>query len=225
MNLIDSQQQLRRERLVVNLRDKGIAGDKVLKAIGSVQRHRFLPVAFTGDSYEDSALPIGENQTISQPSVVARMTEALNLEKGHKVLEIGTGSGYQTAVLCKLSRRVFSVERYRSLSDRSTGLLHELGYHNFVSMVGDGTLGWFQQAPFDRIIVTAAGPYIPQALMDQLAPDGVMVIPVGKQGTGCTQQLVRCIKDSEGNITREPLGEVVFVPLVGVQGVEERRTA
>ena len=223
MNLIESQHQLRRERMITRLRTAGVAGDKVLRAMSNVLRHKFLPAAFTGDSYEDSALPIGENQTISQPSTVARMTEALNIERGHKVLEIGTGSGYQCSILCELARRVFTVERHRSLSERATRVLRELGYHNFVQMVGDGTLGWPQQAPFDRIIVTAAGPTIPQALIDQLGPEGVLVIPVGSPNG--SQQLVRCQKMGDGTLLQESLGETVFVPLVGKQGSrgEERQ--
>ncbi|MDD9912860.1 MAG: protein-L-isoaspartate(D-aspartate) O-methyltransferase [Alphaproteobacteria bacterium] len=217
------QKDFRIQRMMDVLRQKNVASDTVLRAMELVPRHQFLSRAFSSDAYDDSALPIGENQTISQPSVVAQMTEALNLNKGHKVLEIGTGSGYQLAVLCQLARRVFSVERHRSLSERATTLLHDLGYHNFITVVGDGTLGWHQQAPFDRIIVTAAGPKIPPALLDQLAPEGILVIPVGAPGK--SQQLIRCTKSLDGHIQQEILGPVVFVPLVGEQGVEERRSA
>jgi protein-L-isoaspartate(D-aspartate) O-methyltransferase len=223
MNLMDGQQQLRRDRLIAELRRKKDAGDSVLAAMARVPRHLLMPRAFTGDAYENAALPIGENQTISQPSVVAQMTEALAVDKTHKVLEIGTGSGYQTAILCELARRVFTIERFESLARRAEARLREMGYHNFVPLVGDGTLGWPGQAPFDRIIVTAASPKIPQALTDQLAPGGVLVIPVGAQGG--RQHLVRCHKEADGTLQQELLGAVVFVPLVGAQGVQEKKSA
>jgi protein-L-isoaspartate(D-aspartate) O-methyltransferase len=223
MNLMDGQQQLRRDRLIAELRRNKDAGENVLAAMAKVPRHLLMPRAFTGDAYENAALPIGENQTISQPSVVARMSEALAVDKTHKVLEIGTGSGYQTAILCGLARRVFTIERFESLAQRAETRLRDMGYHNFIPLVADGTLGWPAQAPFDRIIVTAASPKIPQALTDQLAPGGVLVIPVGAQGG--RQQLVRCHKQADGTLQEEILGHVVFVPLVGAQGVQEKKSA
>ncbi|MFZ2620382.1 MAG: protein-L-isoaspartate(D-aspartate) O-methyltransferase [Alphaproteobacteria bacterium] len=222
MNLIDGQGTLKRERLIAELRKNKDASERVLKAMLAIPRHKFLPAAFTGDAYDNSALPIGENQTISMPSVVAQMTEALDVQAHHKVLEIGTGSGYQAAILCSLCKRLFSIERHRSLAERAEKLLRSLGFHNLITMVADGTMGWPAQAPFDRIMVTAAGPAIPQALKDQLAVGGVMVIPVG--ATLQTQYVVRCTR-TEAGFTEEILNKVVFVPLVGEQGVGGRKSA
>jgi len=201
----------RKIRLIMNLRRAGITSTEVLSAIEKVPRELFLPASFHDQAYEDQALPIGQGQTISQPQIVALMTEALKIEKNQKVLEIGTGSGYQTAVLAHLSRRVYSIERFRSLSQSAEARLQELRLHNVTLRVGDGHKGWPEQAPFDRIIVTAAAKEIPESLVNQLAPDGIMVIPVGEDAN--EQILVKVVK-SEGGISCSHLADVRFVPLV-----------
>lgn len=207
----------RMRRMLDAVRTAGVTDEKVLAALAQVPRELFVSRTFSVDAYDDACLPIGEQQTISMPSVVARMTAALNLTGSEKVLEIGTGCGYQTAVLCRLARRVFTIERLKGLSDGSVPRLQAMGYTNFTPLVGDGTLGWPAQAPFHAIIVTAAGPKVPQALLDQLAPGGRLVIPVGQ--TESTQKLIRVVKAEDGTCTEEILGPVVFVPLVGEQGV------
>jgi protein-L-isoaspartate(D-aspartate) O-methyltransferase len=205
------------EKLMQKLKGLGIKED-VLMAMQKVPREAFLSPAFKHEAYKDAALPIGESQTISQPKVVALMTHALDVQKNHKVLEIGTGCGYQTAVLCKLARRVFTIERFASLKNAADKRLHGLGMSNYVTQVGDGSLGWPQQAPFDRIMVTAASPTPPQALLDQLGDNGVMVIPIGKQEDEF-QRLMRYYRRTDGTIGEYYLGDVRFVPLVGKQGV------
>lgn len=211
----------RMRRLLDIVRSQGVSDLRVLEAMARVPRELFVPRAMAVDAYDDACLPIGEQQTISMPSVVARMTEALALTGKEKVLEIGTGCGYQTAVLCRLAKRVFTVERLKGLSDTAVPRLQAMGYTNFTPLVGDGTLGWPQQAPFDAIIVTAAGPRIPQALVAQLAPGGRLVIPVGELES--RQQLMLVTKSLDGQLQQKILGTVVFVPLVGQQGVALRR--
>lgn len=215
--------QVQSEKLIKELASLGIKKD-VLEAMARVPREVFLSAAFKDEAYKDSALPIGESQTISQPKVVALMTHALDVQKGHKVLEIGTGCGYQTAVLCKLARRVFTIERFSSLKDGAEKRLHGLAISNFVTQVGDGSLGWSMQAPFDRIMVTAASPTVPQALLEQLSENGVMVIPIGKQEDEY-QRLMRYYRRTDGSIGEYYLGDVRFVPLVGEQGVREREAS
>tara|TARA_R110000868_G_scaffold189695_1_gene432831 strand:+ start:17207 stop:17872 length:666 start_codon:yes stop_codon:yes gene_type:complete len=212
--------KLQADRLIKTLSDLGIKKD-VLNVMVKIPREAFLSAAFKNEAYNDSALPIGESQTISQPKVVALMTHALDVQKGHKVLEIGTGCGYQTAVLCKLARRVFTIERFASLKNGAEKRLHGLAISNFVTQVGDGSLGWPMQAPFDRIMVTAASPEAPKALLDQLGENGVMVIPIGKQEDEY-QKLMRYYRRSDGTIGEYYLGDVRFVPLVGAQGVPEQ---
>lgn len=211
----------RMRRMLDAVRANGTRDEKVLEAMARIPRELFVPKTMAADAYDDACLPIGEQQTISMPSVVAQMTAALNLTGSEKVLEIGTGCGYQTALLCRLAKRVFTIERLKGLSETAVPRLQAMGYTNFTPLVGDGTLGWPGQAPFDRIIVTAAGPQVPPALVDQLAKGGVLVIPVGPQES--TQRLVRVAKDTEGTVTQEILGPVAFVPLVGQQGVGARR--
>lgn len=213
----------RMRRMLEAVRAQGITDARVLEAMSRIPREMFVSAALATDAYDDACLPIGEQQTISMPSVVAQMTAALELKGGEKVLEIGTGCGYQTAVLCKLVRRVFTIERLKGLSDAAVPRLQALGYTNFTPLVGDGTLGWPAQAPFDCIIVTAAGPQVPPALVAQLANGGRLVIPVGPQEA--TQKLVRVRKSAEGEVTQEILGPVAFVPLVGEQGVAAPRRA
>jgi protein-L-isoaspartate(D-aspartate) O-methyltransferase len=198
-------------RLSAELRRAGISDDRVLAAIERVPRERFVPPTFADQAYENVALPIGHGQTVSQPLVVALMTQALELGERHKVFEIGTGSGYQTAVLARLCRRVFSIERYRALLKEAEKRFAELRLHNVTCKFGDGTKGWPEQAPFDRIIVTAAAPKLPSRLADSLVPGGILVAPVGEERRD--QILVRIRRLEEGFQTEE-LGPVRFVPLV-----------
>lgn len=197
--------------LIMQLRRRGIRDAKVLRAIEGVPRELFVDEAFTDHAYQDIALPIECGQTISQPYVVAFMTEKLELDDRHKVLEIGTGSGYQAAVLSHLCRRVYSVERWRELQKLADHRLAELGITNVTTIIGDGWLGWPPQAPFDRIIVTAAALDAPAALLDQLKEGGRMIIPLGE--TRDEQQLVQIDKTEEG-LVETPLLPVRFVPLV-----------
>ena len=200
-----------RKRLVDRLMEEGIVDQRVLRAIGAVQRHRFVDEALANIAYRDTALPIGHGQTISQPLIVARMTEAL-LEAGpfERVLEVGTGSGYQAAVLAEITDQVLTVERIRPLYQRAGRLLRELGYHNVRLRQSDGSWGWPQLGPFERIVVTAGGSQIPEALREQLAPGGVLVIPVGPSGR---QELIRVTRQGS-DWHEESLGLVSFVPLV-----------
>lgn len=204
--------EARKIRLIMELRRLGIGHTAVLSAIERVPRERFAPASFQDQAYENRALPIGQGQTLSQPLVVASMTQALEADKRCKVLEVGTGSGYQCAVLSRLCRRVYSVERHKELLRRAESLFAELRLHNITTRLGDGMLGWPEQAPFDRIIVTAAAAEVPHALADQLVVGGIMVLPVGRPGQD--QRLVR-LKRHESGTTDEDLGGVRFVPLVG----------
>ena len=198
-------------RLLMELRGLGITDARVLGALERVPRDLFVPAAFREQAWENVALPIGHAQTISQPLVVALMTEALEVGERHKVLEIGTGSGYQAAVLAKLCRRVFTIERHRGLLREAEKRFAELKLHNITTRFGDGSKGWPEQQPFDRIMVTAAAPAVPQVLIDSLAEGGILVVPVGEERRD--QQLVRIIRTPEGIVT-EDLGPVRFVPLV-----------
>lgn len=210
----------RKIRLIMELRRSGITDTQVLSAIERVPRELFVPETFSDRAYDNIALPIDQGQTISQPYVVAYMTQMLELFPRAKVLEIGTGSGYQTAVLSPLCRRVFTVERYRSLSRQAEQRLKALGLTNVVTKVGDGRLGWPEQAPFDRIIVTAAAfDGVPVALKTQLREDGgILVIPVG---SGLSQEIIKVRRDGE-DYTEERLLPVRFVPLVEGVAEEER---
>ncbi len=212
----------RQLRLVMELRRQGIADTRVLGAMERIPRESFVPETFRDQAYEDTALPIGHGQTISQPTVVARMTEALAVTDRHRVLEIGTGSGYQAAVLAKLCRRLYTIERHRPLLQQAEARFRELRLHNVTTRWGDGTKGWPESAPFDRIIVTAAGLEIPDTLPEQLAPGGIMIIPVGERGD--TQRLVRIVRDADGFVC-DDMGTVRFVPLVAglPRGAAERR--
>jgi len=199
--------------LVMALRRQGIKDNKVLSVIERLPREEFVSPAFQAQSYEDHALPIECGQTISQPFIVAYMTERLELTDRMKVLEIGTGSGYQTAVLARLCRRVYSIERYRTLSLDAVKRLEKLDIHNVTTKVGDGYKGWPEQAPFDRIIVTAAAPEVPEELIAQLKVGGIMIIPVdGPYGRG-DQNLLRIVRTEDG-IEVEKILPVKFVPLV-----------
>ena len=199
-----------RERLVQRLRETGIRDAAVLEAIGRVPRHLFMDEALASRAYEDTALPIGHGQTISQPYMVARMTELLLADGARRVLEIGTGSGYQTAVLCALTQEVFSVERIEPLHKRARRCLQELGYRNFRLKLSDGNDGWPEYGPYDAILVTAAAADVPTALLAQLAPGGRLLIPVGNSAR---QELLSIRQTAEG-VVREHVELVNFVPLV-----------
>jgi protein-L-isoaspartate(D-aspartate) O-methyltransferase len=201
----------KRLRLLMELRGAGIDDPRVLGAIEKTPRELFVPANLRDEAYENVALPIGVGQTISQPYVVALMTERLQLDERHKVLEIGTGSGYQTAILARLSRRVFSVERHRELMAEAGLRFEQLSLPNIACRFGDGSKGWPEQAPFDRIIVTAAPAEIPMALVEQLTPDGLMVLPVGAEFHD--QKLLRLRRTGPGFET-DDLGWVRFVPLI-----------
>lgn len=203
-----------RDRLVARLREQGIASVPVLERIRSVPRHVFVDEALASRAYEDTALPIGLGQTISQPYVVARMTEAATIGAPKRVLEVGTGCGYQTAVLSPLVEKVYTIERLGPLLDKARERLAALGLTNVEFRHGDGYEGWPEAAPFDAIIVTAAPAAVPKALLEQLAENGRIVLPVGPDGS---QELLRLTR--RGNeYTRERLGFVSFVPLVGGVG-------
>jgi protein-L-isoaspartate(D-aspartate) O-methyltransferase len=199
--------------LIMELRRRGIKSKAVLSAIERVARDSFVPTTFSKQAYEDHALPIECGQTISQPFVVAYMTEKLEVGDRMKVLEVGTGSGYQAAILSRLCRRVYTIERYRTLMRDAVNRFETLNLHNITTKVGDGASGWPEQAPFDRIMVTAAAPELPQMLVDQLKVGGIMVLPVDIPGRPREQKLVRVTRTETG-IEREDLMDVRFVPLV-----------
>ncbi len=196
---------------------RGISDPSVLEAMGKVPRHLFVDEALRDQAYNDHPLPIGEKQTISQPYIVALMTESLGLSGKEKVLEIGTGSGYQTAVLAELANRVFSIERHPALAYRANQILQKLGYTNIIIRVGDGSLGWPDDSPFDGAIVTAGTPKIPQPLVDQLSMGGRLIVPVGDR---LSQDLYKVERTPEG-IHKTNLGGVRFVDLVGKWGWNE----
>jgi protein-L-isoaspartate(D-aspartate) O-methyltransferase len=200
-------------RLLMHLRRSGISDHRVLGAIERVPREAFVPDAFLDQAYEDIALPIGHGQTISQPIVVGLMTQALSVTDRHKVLEIGTGSGYQAAVLARICRRLYTIERHKPLLDLALGRIDTMRISNITARWGDGMKGWPEQAPFERIIVTAAhrGDVPPRALTDQLAIGGIIVIPMGDEKRN--QRLVRFTR-TESGLEREDLWPVRFVPLL-----------
>src|SRR5664280_1042229 len=181
---------------LLTLRRRGISDQSVLRAMDEVPRERFVEAGFADSAYADQALPISCGQTISQPYVVAYMTEQLALRPHHRVLEVGTGSGYQAAVLSRLAREVVSIERYRTLADQARERLHALGYDNVEVVVGDGFAGVPEKAPYDRIIVTAAAEEVPQTLIDQLGDDGVMILPLGPHGG--SQHIIKLTKSTTG---------------------------
>ena len=203
--------ETRKARLILALRSQGVTENKVLDAIERTPRDLFTPELFTDRSWEDSALPIACGQTISQPYIVGLMTQSLKLEPRARVLEIGTGSGYQTAILARLARLVYTVERYRTLMQAAEERFKTLGLLNVITRFGDGGEGWPEQAPFDRILVTAAAPEEPKTLLAQLKPSGVLVAPIGK---GPVQSLRRYTGDGKGAFKAETLCDVRFVPLL-----------
>ncbi len=205
-----------RTQLVNELQAKGIRDLAVLKAVAHVPRHLFVPESVRHRAYQDAALPIGAGQTISQPWVQARSLELARLTGRERVLEVGTGSGYQTALLAECADQVFSVERIPALSQAARNVLQQLGYRNLSLMTGDGTLGWRPYAPYDAIIVAAASPEIPKPLVEQLSPGGRLILPLG---TRESQTMVLVTRDPNGDGTRvEPVSDVRFVPLIGQFG-------
>ena len=205
----------RRQKMVMQqLAERGIHDTRVLDAMGRLPRERFLPADVRHPVYEDCALPIAENPTISQPYMVGIMSEALRLKGGERVLEIGTGSGYQAAILSMLGGQVISVERHPFLAERAIVVLKELGFRNIDVVIGDGSRGWPAAAPYDAIIVTAGAPAVPDHLVGQLAPEGRLVIPVGD----AKQQMLMRITNRAGHIQREEIMPCVFVPLIGAYG-------
>ena len=207
-----------RNRMVESqLISRGIKDARVLETMRKLPRHRFVEEALVSQAYNDHPLPIGEKQTISQPYMVALMTEALELQGPERVLEIGTGSGYQTAILAELAEKIYSIERLRALSARAQRILDDLGYFNVVLKVGDGTVGLKEEAPFEAIMVTAGSPDVPQPLVDQLAMGGRLVVPVGDR---YTQALMKIVRVKEG-ISKTDLGGCRFVNLLGTHGWQE----
>ncbi len=200
-----------RKKLVDEIRSKGIDDERVLEAINKVPRHFFLDKAFLEFAYEDKAFPIGSEQTISQPYTVAYMTQLLNLKKGEKVLEIGTGSGYQACILAEMGAKVFTIERQRALYDKTKALLRKISYPFIKCFYGDGYKGLEAYAPFDKIIVTAAAPEIPDALIEQLKPGGCLVIPYGRSKV---QQMLRFNKIDADTIEKEVFDHFSFVPML-----------
>jgi len=212
--MIDPYTQSRENMVKTQIKARGITDFRVLTAMFKVPRHRFVGPDLVSQSYGDYPLSIGDGQTISQPYIVALMTEALELTGQEKTLEIGTGSGYQTAILAELSAQVYTVERIPVLMARARKILGELGYTNINYNVFDGTIGWSEYAPFDAIIVTAAAPKVPEPLLEQLAEDGRLVIPVG----GRLEQDLLKITKKQGETIRKNLGGCRFVNLIGVHG-------
>lgn len=209
---------LERDKMIrEQLAARQIRDPKVIEAMRAVPRHLFVPDEVKSNAYEDRPLPIGKDQTISQPYMVALMVQALELNGNEKVLEIGTGSGYETAILAELSAQVFSIERLEDLAARAQTLLAALGYQNIRIKVGDGTLGWQEHAPYDAIVITASSPQIPRPLIEQLQPNGIFILPMGEEQL---QSLVRLRKSIDG-IREEYLGECRFVKLRGAYGWEE----
>lgn len=204
-----------RKKMVAELVKRGITDQRVLAAMQELPRHIFVEEAMASQAYGDGSLPIGEKQTISQPFIVARMTQMLELSGREKVLELGTGSGYQAALLATLANRVYTVERIRPLALKARKALDSLGLLNVNLRIGDGTNGWAEEAPFDAILVTAGAPYLPQCLIDQLAPGGRLVIPVGDR---VDQQLVMVRKNADGSIETQEADGCRFVRLIGKNG-------
>ena len=207
----DEMQQKRQRMVEQQIRKRGVSDPRVLYAMLSVQRHLFVPVQYRSAAYEDYPLSIGHGQTISQPFIVAYMTEALQLSGDEKVLEIGTGSGYQAAILAECAKSVYTIEIIEPLCNSASQILREHGYENCFVRCGDGYAGWPEEAPFDAIMVTAAPREIPQTLVEQLAPNGRMIIPVGTY----YQKLKLITKDAEGQISEENVLSVRFVPMTG----------
>ncbi|MBA4389864.1 MAG: protein-L-isoaspartate O-methyltransferase [Syntrophus sp. (in: bacteria)] len=215
MNVYDSKRQYMVETQIVA---RGITNSRVIDAMRKIPRHLFLDEALWPQAYEDHAMPIGEKQTISQPYIVALMTEALQLTNKKKILEIGTGSGYQTAILAELAEQVYSIERIPSIAKRARKIFDKLQYRNIVITISDGTSGWREHSPYDGIIVTAASPNVPKPLLEQLAIGGQIVIPIGEESA---QDLMVYTKEDINDFKEENYGGCRFVKLVGEYGWRE----
>lgn len=211
--------RLRQEMVRTQIAERGVRDPRVLEAMLRVPRHLFVPGDLRHRAYDDSPLPIGEGQTISQPYMVAWMTELLDVDEEDRVLEIGTGSGYQAAILCELTGEVFSIEKNPVLAREAEERLRYLGYTNIHVRVGDGTLGWAEEAPFDGIMVTAGAPSVPQPLLEQLAEGGRLVIPVGT----ASMQMLTVVRKEGGTYRTTEEGSCIFVPLVGRYGWRRSR--
>jgi len=210
--------QVEREAMVqYQIKNRGVKAERVLAAMQTVPRHRFLPKGLQELAYGDHPVRIGRGQTISQPYIVALMTELLDVKPDHKVLEVGTGSGYQAAILAELAEEVYTLERFPELAESAKGMLNDLGYQNIHVLVGDGTMGYPPAAPYDRIVVTAAAPKVPDPLLEQLNQGGRLVIPVGSR---YLQHLEIWDRDQE-KFKKSVNVPVVFVPLVGEEGWKE----
>jgi len=205
---------IHRQRMIDTLIERGIEDHRILRVMSEVPRHHFVEDALQARAYGDFPLPIGSNQTISQPVVVASMTQALGLQGHERVLEIGTGSGYQASILSRLCKQVYTVERIHSLLGRARKVFDQLRYYNIISCIDDGTAGWPEQAPFDAILVTAGGPSIPEPLIEQLADPGRIVIPVGSQ----EEQELQLLEKRNRRIRVQSIGHVRFVNLIGEHG-------
>ena len=214
----DEQSVARRRMVAQQLRDRGIHDPHVLRIMEAIPRHRFVDAALDVKAYADSALPIGASQTISQPYIVGLMTQALDLTGEEKVLEIGTGSGYQTAILAELGDRVFTVERIRSIGVAARERLTAMGYANIVFRIADGTVGWREMGPYDRVVITAGAPRVPVFLADQLRLGGIAVVPVG---AAMSQSLVKVTR-TENGLEERILCDCAFVPLIGKDGWASR---
>jgi protein-L-isoaspartate(D-aspartate) O-methyltransferase len=214
---MDRRYERQRRQLIEAIRDRGIDDLEVLRIFDLVPRHLFVPEAVHHRAYDDAPVPIGFGQTASQPSLQALYLQVLQIQPHQKVLEIGTGSGYQTALLAHLARHVYSVERIRELSARARTVLDDLRYSNIALLVGDGTIGWSRYAPYDAILVTAASPGAPQALLDQLAEGGRMLIPIGDRN----EQTLTLFANTDNGVQREDITACTFVPLLGRFGWAE----
>ncbi len=211
----EEEEWLLRQKMVQQIAARGIVEPYVIESMRQVPRHLFIPLSQRAQAYEDHPIPIAAGQTVSQPFIIARMCEAANLGSNSKVLEIGTGSGYSAAVLAHIASHVYTVERLPQLAKEAQARLSALGYSNITVKQADGTLGLLEFAPYDAIIVTAAAPAIPHALLDQLAPNGTLIIPIGDT---TSQMLVRMRKQLDGTMSHEALEAVRFVPLIGQEG-------
>lgn len=217
---MDRYKKQRARMVETQIKARSISDIHVLKAMETTPRHLFVDEGLIDQAYSDNPLPIGEKQTISQPYIVALMTQALELKGRERVLEIGTGSGYQTAILAQLADRVYSIERVAALSSRARKILDRLNYYNVALRIGDGSYGWKEEAPFDAIITTAAAPRVPQYLIEQLAPGGRLVVPVGSRDVQTLYKLTRSLEDPVA-IKKEELCGCRFVSLIGESGWKE----